>query len=52
MHNSVYRALYDAADKGNGKKREVLPEIAFSSFRSRFEMPTLAEGACGRPRLG
>ncbi|PRQ72955.1 Polynucleotide kinase 3 phosphatase-domain containing protein [Rhodotorula toruloides] len=44
MHNSVYRALYDAVDKGNGKKREVLPEIAFNSFRSRFEMPTLAEG--------
>lgn len=45
MHNSVYRALYDRVDKGNGHVREVLPEVAFSSFRSRFEMPTLAEGA-------
>ncbi|BGP30961.1 DNA kinase/phosphatase Pnk1 [Rhodotorula toruloides] len=44
MHNSVYRALYDAVDKGNGKRREVLPEIAFNSFRSRFELPSLAEG--------
>ncbi|GAA5938592.1 polynucleotide 3'-phosphatase [Sporobolomyces koalae] len=44
MHNSVYRACYEPIDPVNGKKREVLPDIAFSAFASNFERPTLEEG--------
>ncbi|GAA6062392.1 hypothetical protein JCM10212_003201 [Sporobolomyces blumeae] len=44
MHNSVYRALYDRVDRGNGKVREMLPPIAFDSFRNNYEEPTLDEG--------
>ncbi|BGP14822.1 hypothetical protein JCM10213_001812 [Rhodosporidiobolus nylandii] len=44
MHNSVYRAAYAATDKGNGKKREVLPAIAFTSFAKNFQQPRLDEG--------
>ncbi|GAA5838084.1 hypothetical protein JCM5353_004491 [Sporobolomyces roseus] len=44
MHNSVYRASYDSTDVGNGKKREILPEIAFSSFASAYQEPKLEEG--------
>ncbi|GAA6020040.1 hypothetical protein JCM8202_004964 [Rhodotorula sphaerocarpa] len=44
MHNSVYRALCDPVDAGNGKMREVLPMIAFTSFRSNLEIPSADEG--------
>ncbi|GAA5835725.1 hypothetical protein JCM11251_007409 [Rhodosporidiobolus azoricus] len=44
MHNSVYRAAYASVDKGNGKKREVLPMIAFQSFSKNLQKPTMDEG--------
>ncbi|GAA5986189.1 hypothetical protein JCM11641_002883 [Rhodosporidiobolus odoratus] len=44
MHNSVYRAAYASTDKGNGKKREVLPMIAFTSYKQRFQQPKMEEG--------
>lgn len=44
MHNSVYRALCEPVDKGNGKVREVLPMVAFLSFRTNLEIPTVDEG--------
>ncbi|GAA5869573.1 hypothetical protein JCM3774_005483 [Rhodotorula dairenensis] len=44
MHNSVYRALCEPVDRGNGKLREVLPLIAFTSFRANLEIPTVDEG--------
>lgn len=44
MHNSVYRALCEPVDRGNGKQREVLPLIAFTSFRANLEIPTADEG--------
>ncbi|GAA5975452.1 hypothetical protein JCM10908_005167 [Rhodotorula pacifica] len=44
MHNSVYRALCEPVDKGNGKVRDVLPLIAFTSFRSNLEIPSMDEG--------
>jgi hypothetical protein len=44
MHNAVYRALCEPVDGGNGKMREVLPMIAFMTFRSNLEIPTPSEG--------
>ncbi|GAA5852634.1 hypothetical protein JCM8547_002572 [Rhodosporidiobolus lusitaniae] len=44
MHNSVYRAAYAPIDKGNAKKREVLPLIAFNSYAKNFQQPKLEEG--------
>ncbi|GAA5905538.1 polynucleotide 3'-phosphatase [Sporobolomyces salmoneus] len=44
MHNSVYRASYEAVDPGNGKKRELLPQIAFENYVKGFQKPTLQEG--------
>jgi hypothetical protein len=44
MHNAVYRVAY--GQKGaEGGKREMLPLIAFTSFKSRFEQPKIEEGA-------
>lgn len=44
MHNAAYRALCEPVDRGNGKTREVLPMIAFMTFRSNLEIPTPSEG--------
>ncbi|GAA6008634.1 hypothetical protein JCM10207_007186 [Rhodosporidiobolus poonsookiae] len=44
MHNSVYRAAYAPVDQGNGRTREILPLIAFTSFAKNFQKPTMAEG--------
>ncbi|GAA5987146.1 hypothetical protein JCM5350_003861 [Sporobolomyces pararoseus] len=44
MHNSVYRALYEPIDPVNGRRRELLPQIAFDTFFSKVEEPKLTEG--------
>ncbi|GAA6052022.1 hypothetical protein JCM3770_002325 [Rhodotorula araucariae] len=44
LHNSVYRALHEPVDQGNGRRREVLPLAAFLGYKSKLEVPTLHEG--------
>ncbi|GAA5912573.1 hypothetical protein JCM6882_004806 [Rhodosporidiobolus microsporus] len=44
MHNSVYRAAYASTDQGNGRKRDVLPMIAFQGFAKNFQQPSMDEG--------
>jgi hypothetical protein len=44
MHNAIYRVAY-GQKAAEGKKREMLPMIAFTSFKSRFEQPKIEEGA-------
>ncbi|GAA5877857.1 hypothetical protein JCM16303_000262 [Sporobolomyces ruberrimus] len=44
MHNSIYRASYEPIDQANGKERAILPDIAFNSFASKFQEPSLKEG--------
>ncbi|GAA5840763.1 hypothetical protein JCM9279_001214 [Rhodotorula babjevae] len=45
MHNSVYRALHEPVDAGgSGRRREVLPLMAFMGYKSRLEVPRLDEG--------
>jgi hypothetical protein len=45
MHNSIYRASYEPVDQANGKTREILPDIAFNTYASKFQEPKLKEGA-------
>ncbi|GAA5911409.1 hypothetical protein JCM8208_005050 [Rhodotorula glutinis] len=45
MHNSVYRALHEPVDAGgSGRRREVLPLVAFLQYKSKLEVPRLDEG--------
>lgn len=42
-HNNYYRAIYGTDDESDAK-RELLGKIAFRTFKSKLQPPTMAEG--------
>lgn len=50
MHNAAVRAF--GGEYMNPEKREMVPKIAFATFKSRFVEPEAGEGFAGVVRVG